>query len=195
MRVATWNVNSVTVRMGKMLDWLPEAAPDVVCLQELKATPEQFPEQAFKDLGYESAINADGRWNGVGILSRVGISDVVTGLAGEPAYDGHRRAPGHRRHLRPASACGASTSPTDASPGTPHYAYKLEWLEALRATVAAELSADQPYAVLGDFNVAPTDSDVWDIKAFDGADPRHPPERAALADLRGLGLATSSRGG
>jgi len=187
VRIATWNVNSVTVRMGKMTDWLPEAAPDVVCLQELKATPEQFPEQAFKDLGYESVINADGRWNGVGILSRVGISDVVVGLAGEPAYDGTVE------HRAIGATCGpvrlwSVYVPNGREPGHAHYAYKLEWLAALKATVAAELRADQPYAVLGDFNVAPTDSDVWDIKAFDGATHVTPQERQALADLRGLGL-------
>ncbi|HTY73086.1 MAG TPA: exodeoxyribonuclease III [Acidimicrobiales bacterium] len=187
MRIATWNVNSVTVRMGKMREWLPAAAPDVVCLQELKATPEQFPTADFTALGYECAVNADGRWNGVAILSRLGLSEVVSGLSGEPTYEGatERRAIG--------ATCGGVRVwsvyvPNGREPGHPHYAYKLEWLDALRATVAAELTATRPYAVLGDFNVAPNDSDVWDVTAFEGLTHVTPQERAALAELRALGL-------
>jgi exodeoxyribonuclease III len=187
VRVATWNVNSVTVRLGKMTDWLPEAAPDVLCLQELKATPEQFPEQAFKDLGYESVINADGRWNGVAILSRVGIADVVTGLTAEPAYDGVVE------HRAIGATCGpvrvwSVYVPNGREPGHPHFAYKLEWLAALRDTVAKELTTETPYAVLGDFNVAPTDADVWDIKDFANSTHVTPQERDALAAIRALGL-------
>jgi exodeoxyribonuclease-3 len=187
VRIATWNVNSVTVRLPKMTDWLPEAAPDVVCLQELKATPEQFPADAFRELGYESVIHADGRWNGVAVLSRVGIADVTRGLTGEPTYDGalECRAIG--------ATCGAVRVwsvyvPNGREPGHAHYAYKLDWLAALQATVAGELDAGTPYAVLGDFNVAPTDADVWDINAFEGSTHVTPQERDALARLRGLGL-------
>jgi exodeoxyribonuclease-3 len=173
--------------MGKMLEWLPQASPDVVCLQELKATAEQFPAQAFKELGYDFAIHADGRWNGVGILSRVGIDDVVVGLSQEPSYDGALE------HRAIGATCGpvrlwSVYVPNGREPGHAHYAYKLEWLAALRDTVKSELTGEQPYAVLGDFNVAPGDTDVWDIAAFQGSTHVTAPERAALADLRALGL-------
>ena len=100
MRVATWNVNSVTVRLPKMLDWLAEAEPDVVCLQELKNPPEAFPHDELAALGYHAAINADGRWNGVAILSRVGADDVVDRADRAAGVRGHRRAAGDRGHLR-----------------------------------------------------------------------------------------------
>jgi exodeoxyribonuclease III len=187
VRIATWNVNSVTVRRPRLLEWLEEQAPDVLCLQELKANPDQFPLDDVKALGYEAAIHSDGRWNGVAVLSRVGLADVTPGLTGEPAYEGtvEFRAIG--------ATCGpvrvwSVYVPNGREPGHPHYAYKLAWLAALKATVAAELTPEQPYAILGDFNVAPTDADVWDIKDFAGSTHVTPQERQALAELRGLGL-------
>ncbi len=187
MRVATWNVNSVTVRLPKMLDWLAGSAPDVVCLQELKNPPEAFPDEQLAALGYQAAINAEGRWNGVGILSRVGLSDVVLGLDQQPGYEGavEPRAIG--------ATCGGVRLwsvyvPNGREPEHAHYGYKLAWLDALRQTVADEATGSAPFAVLGDFNVAPTDADVWDRAAFAGATHVTEPERAALAALRALGL-------
>jgi exodeoxyribonuclease-3 len=187
MRIATWNVNSITPRLPRVLDWLTHSAPDVLCLQELKNTTEAFPVEDVRSLGYETAAYGLGRWNGVAILSRVGLSSVTRGLTGEPQFN----------EATEARAIGATCGgvrvwsvyvPNGREPDNPHYAYKLEWLEALRQTVSAELS-DAPFAVLGDFNVAPSDEDVWDITAF--ADSTHvtEPERAALARLRGAGLA------
>jgi exodeoxyribonuclease III len=187
VRVVTWNVNSITVRLPKLLDWLPVASPDVVCFQELKNPPELFPHAELSALGYETALNAEGRWNGVAIMSRVGITDVSSGLQDQPAFDGvdEPRAIG--------ATCGGVRLwsvyvPNGREPAHPHYRYKLAWLAALRQTVADEAAATAPFAVLGDFNVAPTDDDVWDRAAFDGQTHVTEPERAALEALRDLGL-------
>ncbi|WIX78100.1 exodeoxyribonuclease III [Amycolatopsis carbonis] len=187
MRIATWNVNSIVPRLPRVLDWLEHAAPDVLCVQELKNTTEAFPAEEVKALGYDVAAYGLGRWNGVAIVSRVGLDDVVRGLAGEPQFDGASEA------RAVGATCGGVRVwsvyvPNGREPDNPHYAYKLEWLEALRTTLAAELS-ETPFAVLGDFNVAPTDADVWDRSLFDGSTHVTEPERAALARLRDLGLA------
>jgi len=190
MRIATWNVNSVTARLPKLLSWLDTAAPDVVCLQELKCATEAFPAE-IASAGYEVAAHGTGRWNGVAILSRVGLADVRRGLLDEPTFDdaSEPRAIG--------ATCGGVRVwsvyvPNGREVAHPHYAYKLRWLAALRATVAAEVAgptaADRPFAVLGDFNIAPTDADVWDIALFDGMTHVTEPEREALAALRGAGL-------
>ena len=126
-----------------------------------------FPADEVGALGYEVATHGDGRWNGVAILSRVGLDDVAAGFAGEPGFPPRRR--GRSAPPAPASDSGRSTCPTAASRAHPHYAYKLAWLAALRDHIAAE-AAGHPFAVLGDFNVAPTDEDVWDPAAFRGLD-------------------------
>ncbi|HET6504576.1 MAG TPA: exodeoxyribonuclease III [Amycolatopsis sp.] len=187
MRIATWNVNSVGARLPRLLAWLGSARPDVLCLQELKCTTEAFPHSAVGELGYEVAAYGLGRWNGVAILSRAGLTDVRRGLAGEPRYEdaAEPRAIG--------ATCGGVRVwsvyvPNGREPQHPHYAYKLRWLEALRATVIEENSPERPLAVLGDFNIAPTDDDVWDISAFDGSTHVTEPERKALAMLRDAGL-------
>lgn len=189
MRIATWNVNSVTARLPRLLDWLATAQPDVVGLQELKTTTEAFPREAIAEVGYESAAHGQGRWNGVALLSRVGLDDVVRDLPGQPAFDGAIEA----------RAIGATCAgvriwsvyvPNGREPDHAHFDYKLNWLAALRDTAAAELAAATatPFAIIGDFNVAPTDADVWDIELF--ADSTHvtPAERAALSDISAIGL-------
>ncbi|WAL63077.1 exodeoxyribonuclease III [Amycolatopsis cynarae] len=187
MRIATWNVNSVAARLPRLLAWLGSAQPDVLCLQELKCATEAFPHGEVTALGYEVAAYGLGRWNGVAILSRVGLGDVRRGLLDEPAYENETepRAIG--------ATCGGVRVwsvyvPNGREPEHPHYAYKLRWLEALRATVVAETSAERPLAVLGDFNIAPTDDDVWDISLFEGATHVTDAERKALAVLRDAGL-------
>lgn len=187
MRLATWNVNSVGARLPRLLDWLETRQPDVACLQELKCTEEAFPHLPVQALGYDAAIHADGRWNGVAVLSRVGLDDIRRGLADEPGFpEPESRAV--------AATCGGVRVrsvyvPNGRTPDDPHYAYKLEWLAALRATVAAELPTYPDLVVTGDFNVAPTDADVWDRAAFEGSTHVTPAERAELEALRGLGLA------
>ncbi|GGJ86208.1 exodeoxyribonuclease III [Streptomyces camponoticapitis] len=188
MRIATWNVNSITARLPRLLAWLESTGTDVLCVQETKSTPEQFPSDALRELGYESAVNASGRWNGVALISRVGLDDVVNGLPGGPEYEGVEEP-------RAISAtCGgvgiwSVYVPNGREVTHEHYAYKLRWLEALRAAVADDSAGDRPFAVLGDFNVAPTDQDVWDPALFEGATHVTPAERAALAALRDGGLA------
>ena len=193
MRIATWNVNSVIARTPRLVDWLGTVEPDVLCLQELKTTPEGFPLEEVSALGYEAAVYGTGRWSGVAILSRVGIEDERRGLAGEPGFqpeDAMFEAPEPRAI---GATCGGIRIwsvyvPNGREVGHAHYLYKLHWLAALRATVTEELSADRPFAVLGDFNIAPTDDDVWDRGAFDGMTHVTEPERTALAELRELGL-------
>ncbi|GLW18058.1 exodeoxyribonuclease III [Streptomyces sp. NBRC 13847] len=187
MRIATWNVNSITARLPRLLAWLESSGTDVLCLQETKCTAEQFPREALRELGYEAAVHADGRWNGVALLSRVGLEDVVTGLPGGPEYDGVQEP-------RAVSAtCGAARVwsvyvPNGREVDHAHYAYKLGWFEALRTAVAEDAAGPRPFAVLGDYNVAPADEDVWDPAAFVGATHVTPAERAALAALREAGL-------
>lgn len=189
MRIATWNVNSVTARLDRLLAWLESAQPDVLALQELKCADSAFPTMPVQALGYEVATLGTGRWNGVAILSRVGLSDVTLGLTGQPQYEGvdEPRAIG--------ATCGGVRVwgvyvPNGREPGHDHYAYKLQWLAALRDTVATDLMAppERPLAIIGDFNVAPSDDDVWDIGVFAGGTHVTEPERQALADLRAIGL-------
>ena len=190
VRIATWNVNSVTARLDRVLAWLESASPDVLALQELKCTDAAFPTTPISALGYEVATLGTGRWNGVALISRVGLSDVTLGLTGQPQFEGA---------VEPR-AIGATCDglrvwsvyvPNGREPGHDHFTYKLNWLACLRDTVESELRThgDQPLAVIGDFNVAPTDDDVWDITVF--ADSTHvtPAEREALGRLRELGLA------
>ncbi len=189
MRIATWNVNSIGARLPRVLEWLESASPDVVALQELKCTSDDFPHMPIQALGYEAVAHGNGRWNGVAILSRVGLTDVTLGLDGQPPYDDvvETRAVG--------ATCGGVRIwsvyvPNGREPDHDHYAYKLRWFDALKETVASELSAepDLPLAVIGDFNVAPTDADVWDIAQFAESTHVTPAERAALADVRSIGL-------
>jgi exodeoxyribonuclease-3 len=185
VRLATWNVNSVKARLPRLLDWLQGAAPDVVCLQETKCTDADFPAAEVSRLGYESVAHGTGRWNGVALLSRVGVDAPARGFAAEPGFPApEARAVG--------ATCGGVRVwsvyvPNGRTPDSPHYAYKLAWLAALRAALEPEVGAG-PMVVCGDFNVAPTDDDVWDAAAFAGSTHVTPAERAALAALRALGL-------
>lgn len=192
MRIATWNVNSVVARLPRLLDWLASAEPDVLCLQELKTSEDAFPLDEVAALGYEAAIHGTGRWNGVAVLSRVGLVDVRRGLVDEPGFQPQDAMLEAHEPRAVGATCGGVRVwsvyvPNGREVGHPHYDYKLRWLDALRATVAAELPAG-PFAVLGDFNIAPTDADVWDPAAFATSTHVTEPEREALARLRELGL-------
>ena len=190
MRIATWNVNSVLARLPRLVDWLEQAAPDVVCLQETKVAADGFPAAAVEPLGYAVAHHGEGRWNGVAVLSRLPMTDVERGLPGDPGYPDQGTL--EARSL--AATCGpvrvrSVYVPNGRTPDDPHYGYKLRWLGALRDAVAADAAADRPFAVMGDFNVAPADADVWDPAAFVGSTHVTPAERAAVAALRDAGLA------
>ncbi len=187
LRIATWNVNSITARLPRLLAWLESSGTDVLCIQETKCTAEQFPYDQLRELGYAAAVNANGRWNGVAVLSRVGLDDVVVGLTDGPEYDGAQEP------RAVAATCGAVRVwsvyvPNGREVDHDHYNYKLRWFDALRRTVAEDAAADRPFAVLGDYNVAPTDDDVWDPSVFEGLTHVTPAERAALAALRETGL-------
>ncbi|CAM2932622.1 exodeoxyribonuclease III [Saccharomonospora xinjiangensis] len=187
MRIATWNVNSITARLPRVLAWLRSAQPDVVCLQELKCGADAFPRDEITELGYDIACHGSGRWNGVAVLSRIGLDDLTRGLIDEPSYDGEV-APRAIGVTCDGVRVWSVYVPNGREPGHPHYAYKLRWLAALRETVLAENEPGRPFAVLGDFNIAPTDDDVWDIAAFTGSTHVTEPERDALAALREAGL-------
>ncbi|NYV78145.1 exodeoxyribonuclease III [Streptomyces sp. UH6] len=187
MRIATWNVNSITARLPRLLAWLESSGTDVLCLQEAKVAEEQFPFEPLRELGYEAAVNATGRWNGVAILSRAGLEDVVKGLPGDPGYEGVQEPRAISATCGPVRVWSVYV-PNGREVGHPHYAYKLEWFEALRAAVAGDAQGSRPFAVLGDYNVAPADEDVHDVAAFEGLTHVTPAERAALASLRETGL-------
>ena len=187
VRVATWNVNSAKAREPRLLGWLDERAPDVVCLQETKLSDEAFDETfgaPLAERGYAVAHHGEGRWNGVALLSRVGLDDVVDGLPGGPGFP--------QQEARAVTAtCGGMrvTSvyvPNGRDREDPHYAYKLEWLAALRDVVEAGDPAST--IVAGDFNIAPTDADVYSVEAFAESTHVTPPERDALAALVKAGL-------
>jgi exodeoxyribonuclease-3 len=186
MRIATWNVNSVKQRLPRLLPWLDERRPDVVCLQETKLADDAFAAlfgDELSDRGYEVAAHGETAWNGVAILSKAGLEDVVRGIPGGPGFP--------EPEARAVSAtCGdvRVTSvyvPNGRSVDSDHYRYKLEWLAALRDMVG---DAAPHSAVCGDINIAPADEDVFDPEAYAGHTHVTPPERAALAELEALGL-------
>jgi exodeoxyribonuclease III len=186
VRIATWNVNSVKQRLPRLLPWLDERQPDVVCLQETKLADDAFAallDAELSDRGYEVAAHGEAAWNGVAILSRAGLDDVVSGLPGAPGFP-------HPEARAVSATCGGIRVvsvyvPNGRTPGSEHYRYKLAWLSALRDTVAA---GPQATVVCGDVNIAPTDDDVFDPDAYLGQTHVTQPERDALAELQALGL-------
>ncbi|AZG48279.1 exodeoxyribonuclease III [Gordonia insulae] len=195
MRVATWNVNSVKQRIPRLLPWLDQRRPDVVCLQETKLSDEAFHEALGADLadrGYETAHVGQGQWNGVALLSRVGLDDVRAGFDAVPGYP-ESAAPPEARAV--SALCGGVRIfslyvPNGRVPDSDHYHYKLEWLARLRDSVG-NASGDDAAAntmLCGDMNIAPADADVFDPAAYEGHTHVTAPERDALAALEDLGL-------
>ena len=186
MRIATWNVNSLKQRLPRLLPWLDERQPDVVALQETKLADDAFVAllgDELADRGYTVALNGEATWNGVAILSRAGLDEVVPGVAGAPGFP-------HPEARAVSATCGGIRVisvyvPNGRVPDSEHYHYKLAWLAALRDLVAA---SPQDTIVCGDMNIAPTDDDVFDPTAYVGHTHVTPPERAALAELQALGL-------
>jgi exodeoxyribonuclease-3 len=186
MRIATWNVNSVTPRVPRLLPWLDERRPDVVCLQETRLADDAFADllgDELRDRGYEVAVHGEATWNGVAILSRAGLDDVAIGIPDAPGF------PQPESRAISATCDGIRVIsvyvPNGREPDSDHYRYKLAWLESLREAVAAGPEAT---VVCGDINIAPTDDDVFDPDAYVGQTHVTPPERAALAELQALGL-------
>lgn len=186
VRLATWNVNSIRQRLPRLLPWLDQRRPDVVCLQETKLTDDAFAEllgSELADRGYDTALHGEATWNGVAILSRAGLDDVATGIPDGPGFpDPEARAV--------SATCGGIRVvsvyvPNGRVPDSEHYQYKLAWLHALRDMLA---TAPDATIVCGDMNIAPTDDDVFDPDAYIGETHVTPAERAALEELLALGL-------
>jgi exodeoxyribonuclease-3 len=186
VRIATWNVNSVKQRVPRLLPWLDERQPDVACLQETKLADDAFSELLGEELAkrdYEFAVCGEATWNGVAILSRVGLDDVVPGVAGAPGFP-------HPESRAVSATCDGIRVvsvyvPNGRVPGSEHYEYKLAWLAALKEVVA---SGPDDTIVCGDMNIAPTDDDVFDPDAYIGQTHVTPLEREALGELQALGL-------
>jgi exodeoxyribonuclease III len=185
MRLATWNINSLKVRIERVEQWIAEVRPDVLCLQETKLADGAFPALAFEALGYASAHFGQGQWNGVAILSRVGLEDVVANFADGAEPDAEAR-------ILTATCAGVRVVtvyvPNGRALHHEHYQYKLAWMKRLRAHVAAVSAPTDNVVVCGDFNIAPTDLDVWKAAAFQEATHVSAPERAALTELCDWGL-------
>ena len=186
MRIATWNVNSLKVRLPRVEEWLAEVQPDVLCMQETKLSDDAFPALTFAGMGYETAHHGQGQWNGVAILSKVGLTDVVSNFApstGDPDPDAR---------IITAVCGGVRVSsvyvPNGRSLDNDHYQYKLGWLAQLKRHLDAVGSPDEQLVVMGDFNIAPDDRDVYDPSKFVGATHVSEPERALLAELEAWGL-------
>jgi exodeoxyribonuclease III len=186
VRLATWNVNSLGARLERVEAWIAEVEPDVVCLQETKLADDAFPALTFSALGYESFHHGQGRWNGVAILSRVGLEAPAVGFAPGDVI------PRDEARIVSATCAGVRVAsvyvPNGRSPDHEQYQFKLEWLEQLATHLDAACDAAADVAVCGDFNIAPDDRDVYDPAKFVGSTHVTPPERAALAKLLDWGL-------
>jgi exodeoxyribonuclease-3 len=184
MKLVTWNINSLSARLPLVLEWLEANDADVLCMQETKLADSAFPYDAFKALGYEVAHYGDGRWNGVAIVSRLGLDDPARGFGtGEDAH-GCRLI---------AATCGGLRVhsvyvPNGRSLDNEFYEIKLAWLARLRTYLEETCDRGGDVAVCGDFNVAPRDVDVWDPAHFVGATHVSEPERAALGGILDWGL-------
>lgn len=183
MKIATWNVNSLKVRLPHVLDWLATTAPDVLCLQETKTEDAGFPFETLATAGYRAIHNGQKTYNGVAILARGDMHDVQRDL---PGLDDPQK------RLIAATVEGVrivcAYMPNGQEVGSDKYAYKLKWLNALEHWLAMELGRYPRLALLGDFNIAPADADVYDPVAWQGAILCSEPERAAFSRLVGLGL-------
>ena len=201
MRVATWNVNSIRSRVGRVVDWAMREDVDVLAMQEIKCTEAQFPFEAFSEAGYEVELHGLSQWNCVSIASRLPLTDVSIGF---PSAPGFGKPLDDGTLPQEARAIGATVEgvrlwslyvPNGRELDNPHYSYKLEWLANLATETRAWLAAepDLPLALMGDFNIAPFDHDVWDIAAFAGKTHVSQPERDAFAALEAAGLTDALR--
>lgn len=204
MRVGTWNVNSIRTRVGRVVDWLGREDIDVLGMQEIKCTEKQFPFEQFEEAGYDVVLHGLNQWNGVAFASRLPMEDVVRGFDSAPGFG---KADDTGALPQEARSLGVTVNgvrlwslyvPNGRELDNPHYPYKLEWLANLAAETSEWTAAnpDQPLALMGDFNIAPFDHDVWDIADFEGRTHVSGPEREAFARFESIGLidALRSRG-
>jgi exodeoxyribonuclease-3 len=190
VRLASWNVNSIRSRMDRVAAWMQRRDIDVLALQETKCREEQFPRQRFADLGYQVAHLGFSQWNGVAVVSRRGLDDVTVGFPGQPGW---AEDPNPEARALGVTCDGVRVwslyVPNGRTLTDPHYRYKLDWLAALRTTAAGWL-ADDPaaqVALVGDWNIAPRDEDVWDMAAFAHSTHVSAPERAAFRGIEEAG--------
>jgi exodeoxyribonuclease-3 len=201
MRIATWNVNSLKARLDKVTWWLERAQPDVLLMQETKLADDDTPRDVFERAGYELAHHGEGRWNGVAIASRAGVSEIVTNF-GEPLRPARTPDVSDDEPLAEArmlsAVCGGVRIVTIYAPngrvvGSLFYQAKLMWFDRLARWLKEAVDPGQPLVLGGDFNVAPADVDVWDPKACHGGTHVSEPERAAFGRLREWGLTDAYR--
>lgn len=196
MRVGTWNVNSIRTRVGRVVDWLVREDVDVLAMQEIKCTEEQFPYDAFSEAGYEVVVHGLNQWNGVAFASRLPVDDVSVGFDSAPGFGKPLDDGTLPREARALGVTVAGTRlwslyvPNGRELENAHYPYKLEWLANLAAETRAWIASnpEQPLALMGDFNIAPLDIDVWDIALFQGKTHVSKPERDAFAAFEAAGL-------
>lgn len=188
MKLATWNVNSLKVRLPHLLDWAARAQPDVICLQETKVEDAKFPLMELQAAGFEAVFSGQKSYNGVAILSRTPLDDVTAGVPG--LIDDHRRViSGSLGDMRVISVY----CPNGQAVGSDKYEYKLRWYSAVRGWLKEELARHPRLAILGDFNVAPEDRDVYNPRIWEGRVLCSEPERAAFRSLLELGLKDAFR--
>ena len=200
MRIATWNVNSIRTRAARVLAWLTANDVDVLAVQETKCTPEQFPTEIFEEAGYQVVAHGINQWNGVAIISRVRITDVEKHFPGQPGFDKDPNNPQVVESRAIGATCGGVRLwslyvPNGRSLQDPHLAYKLDWLAALREAGAAWLAEDPQaqVALMGDWNIAPRDEDVWSVDYYEGRTHTSPAERAAFDAVVDAGYADLTR--
>jgi len=187
LRIATWNVNSVNARLEHVLRWFEEERPDVACLQEIKCVDEKFPSQAFERLGYNVAVHGQKTYNGVALLSRTPLEDVLKGLPGDDGDDHARYLEATVSGPRPVRVA-AIYLPNGNPVGTEKFSYKLAWLARLNARARALLALEEPLVLAGDYNVIPEPQDVDDPTAWLGDALFQPESRGAFRALKWLGL-------
>jgi exodeoxyribonuclease-3 len=189
MKIATWNVNSVRARLPRLLGWLGRRRPDIVCLQETKVVDEDFPAAEIEAAGYRCAVFGQKTYNGVAVLARSEMSDVVRGLPDDP--------PDAQRRLIAVRVEGVRVvcvyAPNGGELGSEAYAFKLEWYRRLRRWLDEACDPASPLVLCGDLNVAPEDRDVWDPERWRGQTLFSEPEKAALAALTAWGLVDTLR--
>ncbi|MEV6277416.1 exodeoxyribonuclease III [Nocardia sp. NPDC051832] len=204
MRLATWNVNSIRSRIDRVAQFLDRQDIDVLAMQETKCRDDQFPFERFEELGYEVAHLGVNQWNGVAIASRVGLDEVELAFPGQPGFDKDAGESLISAPVVESRALGATCGgvrvwslyvPNGRTLADPHYVYKLEWLTALRDTATGWLREDPAakVALVGDWNIAPRDEDVWSMEVFAGKTHVSPPERAAFQAFLDSGFADVMR--